>query len=39
MIRPYVPDAGDIVWLHFDPQVVHEQAGHWPALVISPLSL
>jgi mRNA interferase MazF len=39
MIRPYVPDAGDIVWLHFDPQVVHEQAGHRPALVISPLSL
>jgi mRNA interferase MazF len=32
----YVPDAGDIVWLHFDPQAGHEQAGHRPALVISP---
>ena len=31
-----VPDAGDIVWLLFDPQAGHEQAGHRPALVISP---
>lgn len=34
----YVPDAGDIVWLHFDPQAGHEQAGHRPALVLSPAS-
>lgn len=34
--RPYVPEAGDIVWLEFDPQAGHEQAGHRPALVISP---
>jgi mRNA interferase MazF len=27
---------GDIVWLHFNPQAGHEQAGHRPALVISP---
>jgi mRNA interferase MazF len=32
----YVPDRGDIVWLQFDPQAGHEQAGHRPALVISP---
>lgn len=32
----YVPDAGDIVWLEFDPQAGHEQAGHRPALVLSP---
>lgn len=32
----YVPDTGDIVWLHFDPQAGHEQAGHRPALVLSP---
>lgn len=31
-----VPDAGDIVWLQFDPQAGHEQRGHRPALVISP---
>jgi mRNA interferase MazF len=36
MARRYVPEAGDIVWLHFDPQAGHEQAGHRPALVISP---
>ena len=34
----YVPDAGDVVWLAFDPQAGHEQAGHRPALVISPAS-
>jgi mRNA interferase MazF len=31
-----VPDAGDIVWLQFDPQAGHEQAGHRPALVLTP---
>jgi len=34
--RPYVPERGDIVWLQFDPQAGHEQAGYRPALVISP---
>ena len=34
--RAYVPDAGDVVWLEFDPQARHEQAGHRPALVMSP---
>lgn len=37
MAGRYVPDAGDIVWLHFNPQAGHEQAGHRPALVLSPL--
>jgi mRNA interferase MazF len=32
----YIPEAGDIVWLDFDQQSGHEQAGHRPALVISP---
>lgn len=32
----YVPDRGHIVWLQFDPQAGHEQAGRRPALVISP---
>lgn len=36
MSRTYVPDAGDIVWLNFDPHAGHEQAGHRPALVLSP---
>lgn len=36
MPSPYVPEAGDIVWLSFDPQVGREQAGHRPAVVLSP---
>tara|TARA_R110002073_G_scaffold153047_2_gene308003 strand:- start:1271 stop:1597 length:327 start_codon:yes stop_codon:yes gene_type:complete len=32
----YVPEAGDIVWLQFNPKAGHEQAGHRPALVLSP---
>lgn len=38
MATAYVPDAGEVVWLEFDPQAGHEQAGHRPALVISPAS-
>ncbi len=34
----YVPDRGDVVWLNFDPQSGREQAGHRPALVLSPAS-
>ena len=36
--RGYVPDTGEVVWLEFDPQAGHEQAGHRPALVVSPAS-
>lgn len=32
----FVPDAGDIIWLDFDPQTGHEQAGRRPAVVLSP---
>ena len=35
-LRPRVPDAGDIAWLAFSPHAGHEQAGHRPALVLSP---
>ena len=38
MKRGYVPDSGDLVWVSFDPQSGHEQAGRRPALVISPHS-
>lgn len=34
----YCPKRGDIVWLSFTPQAGHEQAGHRPALVLSPES-
>lgn len=36
MATRYVPEAGDVVWLAFDPQAGHEQAGLRPALVVSP---
>ena len=36
MPRPYCPKRGDIVWLTFNPTAGHEQAGHRPALVLSP---
>lgn len=32
----YVPERGDAVWLDFNPQAGHEQAGKRPALVLSP---
>ena len=34
----YVPERGDIVWLNFNPQAGHEQAGRRPAFVLSPKS-
>ena len=36
MALKYEPDRGDIVWLDFNPQTGHEQAGRRPALVLSP---
>jgi mRNA interferase MazF len=32
----YIPERGDIVWLDFDPQAGHEQAGRRPVFVLSP---
>jgi mRNA interferase MazF len=34
--RLYVPEAGDLVWLTFDPQRGREQRGRRPALILSP---
>ena len=36
MVNNYFPDRGDVVWLQFNPQAGHEQAGKRPALVLSP---
>ena len=36
MAPRYVPDAGDVVWVNFSPQAGREQAGHRPAVVLSP---
>lgn len=35
MVRSYVPEAGDIVWLDFDPQAGREQGRRRPALVLT----
>ena len=32
----YCPRRGDAVWISFTPQAGHEQAGHRPAVVLSP---
>jgi mRNA interferase MazF len=34
----YIPNRGDVVWITFNPQAGHEQAGRRPALVLSPVS-
>lgn len=35
MVAPYVPDAGDLVWLDFNPQAGREQGRRRPALVLT----
>ncbi len=32
----YFPKRGDAVWINFNPQAGHEQAGRRPAIVLSP---
>lgn len=36
MAPRYVPKRGEVVWLQFDPQAGHEQAGRRPAVIVSP---
>jgi mRNA interferase MazF len=38
MAAAYCPKRGDVVWISFNPKAGHEQAGHRPALVLSPES-
>ncbi|WP_188883057.1 type II toxin-antitoxin system PemK/MazF family toxin [Alicyclobacillus cellulosilyticus] len=33
-----VPDRGDLVYVHFNPQAGHEQAGRRPGIVLSPIA-
>jgi mRNA interferase MazF len=37
-VAAYVPARGELIWLQFNPRAGHEQAGHRPAVVISPSS-
>lgn len=32
----YVPERGDAIWINFNPQAGHEQAGRRSAIVLSP---
>lgn len=36
MVKPYIPQRGDIVWTDFDPAAGHEPKGKRAALIISP---
>ena len=38
MVKEYIPDRGDIVWINFNPTRGSEQKGKRPAIVISPKS-
>lgn len=35
MVKSYIPERGDIVWIDFNPQLGHEQKGRRPAIIIS----
>lgn len=35
MVKNYVPDKGDLVWVTLDPSLGHEQKGRRPVLVLS----
>jgi len=32
----YIPERGHVIWINFNPQAGHEQAGRRPAVVLSP---
>jgi len=38
MVKIFIPDRGDIVWINMQPQAGHEQSGSRPAAVLSPKS-
>jgi mRNA interferase MazF len=35
-VKSHIPEAGDLLWLEFDPQTGREQRGRRPCLVLSP---
>lgn len=36
MVKSYVPERGDFVYINFNPQSGHEQSGFRPLLILSP---
>lgn len=37
MVKNYIPERGDLIWISFDPSLGHEQRGRRPAMVLSSL--
>jgi len=35
MVREYIPESGDIIFIDINPTIEHEQGGYRPAVVIS----
>ena len=35
MVKDWIPDSGDIIWIDLNPTVGHEQSGKRPALVLT----
>ena len=35
VVKKYIPERGDIVWVSFDPAKGHEQKGRRPAIVLT----
>ena len=33
--HPYAPQRGDVVWITFNPQAGHEEAGRRPAVILT----
>lgn len=36
MVKSFIPERGDIVWINMSPQAGHEQSGRRPAVILSP---
>ena len=37
MVKNYIPDIGDMIWINCDPSVGSEHKGHRPAVILSPM--
>jgi mRNA interferase MazF len=35
VVKCFIPEKGDLIWLEFSPQAGHEQMGRRPGLVVS----
>ena len=35
MVKRYIPEQGDVIYLNFNPTIGHEQKGKRPAIVLS----